>query len=251
MNGNETRQYSEGFGSGLVTTGGKGRPPRPKLPHATKLSVADPQTAQEALLSNPGAMTFPARKHPLQPRKTKLAVLGIPAPILDNGSPEYARCVRLAQAYKKARTKEIFDAYGYVSSGTSALLAAASLALSASRFLYETAASTPLRPSGDDRGLSMPQILKLASSLSDSARQNELSAWELAARESVIKKRNSDASRALPWMVESVSGETKRGKGRPRSVQVVTEENNARTELPGETESSSTAGAWAEASRDT
>lgn len=242
------------FSGGFVRKGGKGRPPRVKGPPTVRLANADPTVAQEALSMVPQAKTYPARNHPLQPRKTKLAVLGIPSSVLDSGSVEYSRCVRLASAYKKARQKEIYALHGYVSSGASALLAAASLALSASRFLYEIAASTPIRPTGDDHGLSMPQILKLASSLSDSARQNELSAWELAAREAVVKRRNDQNNVAVPWLSvqQDPSSPAKRGPGRPRKVQLLTEgDDNAgqSAELLGTAGSSSEDGAWTEASQ--
>ena len=234
------------FSGGFVRRGGKGRPPRVKSAPLKNLPAADPSLAQELVAEAKAT----GRQHPNNPRKTKLAVLGIPSTVLDAGSPEYARCVKLAKSYKNARTREIFELHGYVSSGASALLAAASLALSASRFLYEIAASTPIRPSGDDRGLSMPQILKLASSLSDSARQNELSAWELAARESVVKRRNEANSVAAPWLVAEPS--EKRGPGRPRKVQLLVENSNARpstADVPRETESGSTEGSWPEASQ--
>src|SRR5688500_8430136 len=38
-------------------------------------------------------------------RRGKLAVLGIPSGILDAGNPAYARCIRLASAYRKQRTR--------------------------------------------------------------------------------------------------------------------------------------------------
>lgn len=223
--------------------GGKDRPPRVKAPPVKFMANADPRPAQEQLLANPAALAFPSRKHPLQARRTKLAVLGIPSSVLDQGSPEYARTIRLANAYKKARTKELFLAHGYVSSGASALLAAASLALAASRFLYEIAARTSVSPD-ETGGLTMPQILKLASGLSDSYRQNELSAWELCAREGVVAKRNAQNSVSVPWFADQPSpdGQVKRGPGRPRKVQQVMEVQDAGTIGDGEIEGGSAEG---------
>lgn len=184
-----------------------------------------------------GIMNTSPRSTTTSVRSTKLACLGIPSQILDKGSPAYSRCVRLANAYKKQRQKELILAHGYVSSAVSALLAASSLALSASRFLYEIAAGTEIFPTENTpRGsLSMPQILKLASSLSDSARQNELSAWELCARESVVWKRNKDASNMTPWLSQNAGdngslNRPKRGPGRPRKV-IVVENVTKETEL--------------------
>lgn len=162
-------------------------------------------------------------------RKTKLAVLGIPSYILDEGHPEYARCIRLANAYKKARTKELYEAHGYVSSGASALLAAASLALSASRYLFEVAAGANLHTT--ERGeVGLPQLLKLATSLSDSHRQNELSCFELCHKESVLRKRNDSNKLQSPWLLEPSSTKSssveKRGPGRPRKIVQNQEENS-------------------------
>lgn len=243
-------------GDGFVRDKGEGHGVR--FTNPTHMSPADPTVAQEALSSTEASGVFPNRHHPQKARQvalasagslirpgrpgrtTKLAVLGIPSKVLESGSQEYHRCVKLAQSYKKARQKEFFEAHGYVSSGVGALLAAASLALSASRYLYELACNTPTVP--DERGgLSMPAVLKMASSLSDSARQNELSAWELCAREAVVRKRNATDNVQLPWMTaESPAGEVKRGPGRPRKVALAQENQfNARTVVPGTAESPS------------
>jgi hypothetical protein len=214
------------FHGGFVRNRGEGRGVRVAKAKASEIPSIDPTSAQERLsaLEDPET-SFQAAK-PLQARKTKLAVLGIPKEALDAGSQEYGRCVKHARSYCKARKKEFYVAHGYVSSGVSALLAAASLALSGSRYLYEVAARTSLQP--EDRGqLGQAQLIKLASSLSDSARQNELSAWELCAREAVVRKRNDQNNQALPWLTQtassavSPSGEVKRGRGRPRKVQLL------------------------------
>lgn len=139
-------------------------------------------------------------------RKTKLAVLGIPSGVLDRGSPSYARCVRLASAYRKVRVRELTISHGFVSSGSSALLASAAHALAASRYLYEKAAEAT--------GADMLELLKVASRLADSARANELAAWELSAREGVARRRNATADNGMPWVVSNE--ELKKKRGRPR-----------------------------------
>jgi hypothetical protein len=111
-------------------------------------------------------------------RKPKLALLGVPADATD---PRYALALRRASRYRKRRCSELAVAHGYVSAGASSLIASAALALSASRFLYEIAAET-----GD------AATLKQASALANDARQNELAAWELAARESGARKGRPD-----------------------------------------------------------
>lgn len=139
-------------------------------------------------------------------RKTKLAVLGVPSHVLDSGNPAYARCVRLASAYRKVRVRELTVNFGYVSSGASALLASAAHALAASRFLYEEAA----KASGAD----MLELLKTASKLSDSARANELAAWELSSRESIARKKLHAIGSGTPWIIQPEDGKKKRGRPR-------------------------------------
>lgn len=191
------------------------------------LSSPDSTLAHDVLSKLNGVNVYPNRQSPLKTRATKLSCLGIPSSILDVGNPEYARTVRLASAYKKVRTREYFQAHGFVSSGVGALLAASSLALAGSRFLYELAASTSVQP--EERGqIGLPQLLKLASSLSDSARQNELSAWELCARESIVRRRNETSGSQAPWLVsqqtDTVDLSVKRKPGRPRKATLVQEE---------------------------
>ena len=142
------------------------------------------------------------RKRPI--RRTKLAVLGIPSGVLDRGNPSYARCLRLASAYRKVRVRELTISHGFVSSGASALLASGAHALAASRYLYEKAAEAD--------GPEMLELLRLAAKLADSTRANELAAWELCSREGVARKRSAALSGGMPWIVPN---EEKRGRGRP------------------------------------
>lgn len=176
------------------------------------MAHADATMVQErvSMVMDPDLAT--ALIKPVQARKTKLACLGIPSDILEKGSQEYARCVRLANAYKKARVKELTIAHGFVSSGVAALLASEALAISASRFLYAAAAE-----SGEVNSV----LLKTASQLADSGRQSGLAAWELAQRESVVKKKNDMNAVDVPWMTGGVAATVKRGRGRPRKDQPV------------------------------
>lgn len=144
-------------------------------------------------------------------RQTKLAVMGVPSSALERDS-QYARCVRLAASYRKVRSRELLVAHGYVSAGASALLSTASLALAASRYLYEKA--TEARPE-DIAG-----ILKHASQLADSARANEIAAWELCAREAVQRKKAEANNAGVPWLTT----EKKPGPGRPRKEELSKEE---------------------------
>jgi hypothetical protein len=108
-------------------------------------------------------------------RRPKLALLGVPSTSTD---PRYALALRRAGRYRKRRCSELAAVHGYVSAGAASLVASASLALCASRYLYEVAAET-----GD------PMTLKQASALANDARQGELAAWELASREAAARPR--------------------------------------------------------------
>lgn len=135
-----------------------------------------------------------------RPRKTKLAVMGISSAILNKGDKNYAAAIRMANAYRKARSRELYLVFGHVSSGVSSLLATASLAMAGSRFLYERIAET------GDYG-----IIKDATKAADSARQNELAAWELCSKESIAHKKAQAQEEGVPWLRVQDQGENKRG----------------------------------------
>ncbi len=144
-----------------------------------------PDELAKAVLPHPRPWTLLPRR-----RRTKIATMGLSRDILNRADPAYKRMMLLANSYRKVRASELANMHGCVSSGASALLASASLALAASRFLYEKVAET-----GEIA------LLKQAASLGDSARQSELAAWEMSAREGAAK-RKLDASKAgLPWLL--------------------------------------------------
>ncbi|MDD5374443.1 hypothetical protein [Acidithiobacillus sp.] len=89
--------------------------------------------------------------------------------------------------------------HGHVSTGASALIATASLALAASRYLYERFA----KDGGGDMGTGM---LKQAAQLADSARQSELAAWELSAREGLAKRKQASLEQGVPWLAHMETG---------------------------------------------
>lgn len=140
-------------------------------------------------------MARPADPQPLAPgagkgRKTKLAAFGLSPSIIKAGDPDYAKCLDQANKYRKTRMRELAELHGHVSAGAGALLASASLALAASRFLYQRAAQDGC---SDD--------LKQAAKLADSARQSELAAWEMSSREGVLKRRQEAADAGMPWLL--------------------------------------------------
>lgn len=164
---------------------------------------AEQRLAEQKARKEPGK--WPKKRSAAGKRRNTLSVMGIPKDALDAGHAQYAKAVRLARAYRKHRMREFAVSHGYVSAGASSLLATAALALAASRYLYELATSAPIE--------NVPQLLKQASQLADSARQNELAAWELCAREAVARKKTEASSQGVPWLVPQ---QEKKSRGRPR-----------------------------------
>lgn len=146
---------------------------------------------------------------PKRGRKTKLAAFGLSPSAIKAGSPEYATCLDQANKYRKTRMKELAQLHGHVSAGVGALLASASLALAASRFLYQAAA---------EAGEATATSLKQASQLADSARQSELAAYELASKEGVLKRRTEAAGAGMPWLLNA-EGEQKAKGGRKTNAE--------------------------------
>lgn len=197
----EKKEKEATFHGGFVRDRGEGRGVRVSTVKSEDLSPIDPGASISPKLAGFGAKA----------RKTKLAVMGLSTDLLDAGDPRYAACIRLANAFRKARTKEMYGYHGHVSSGVSALLAASAMALAASRFCYEVAASA-------ESGI-RPDLLSKAAKLSDSARQNELSAWELCARESQVRRRNESNSVSSPWFIGPSGTESKK-PGRKRKLEL-------------------------------
>lgn len=131
-------------------------------------------TAAGAAIANARGKPFAKGNKAAKGRKPALASIGVP---LSSADPAYARALRHAARYRRRRCSELARSFGgYLSAGASSLVASASLALAASRYLYEVAATT-----GD------ADTLKRASALANDARQGELAALELASRESAAR----------------------------------------------------------------
>lgn len=102
---------------------------------------------------------------------------------IDDASPEFRSFQRWGRRYAAHRRNELALAHGgEISAGVGAMVESASLALAGSRYLAHLAAVDPL-----------PATLKQSADLGALARQTELAAWELAAREAAARpKRASD-----------------------------------------------------------
>lgn len=104
--------------------------------------------------------------------------------------------------------REFAGFHGHVSAGVGALLASAALALAASRYLYQLGAE----------GVASVGMLKQASQLADSARQNELAAYELCAREGTLKRRQATEVAGQPWLMNA-DGEKPAKGGRKTNLE--------------------------------
>ncbi len=132
-------------------------------------------------------------------RSLKLVIMGISSTTLAKADPSYRNAVAMANNYRRKRAAELSEMHGHVSIGASALLASASLAWAASRHLYEKYAE-------DGGGSIGTAMLKQAASLGDSARQSELAAWELSAREGLVKRKRASQDQGVPWLAVADGG---------------------------------------------
>lgn len=110
-------------------------------------------------------------------RKPALAsAAGIPVEAKD---PRYTQSLRWARKYRAQRVRELTIQHGgYLSSGVCAMLTSSALDMAASRYL------TILAAEGAPDG---PTLLKTASQLAASSRQQELTALEIAQREAAAR----------------------------------------------------------------
>lgn len=107
-----------------------------------------------------------------------------PGPLggIDQSDPEFRPFKRWGQRYAAHRRRELAAAHGgSISAGVGAIVESAALALSASRFLAHRAAVEP-----------NSETFKRSADLGALARQHELAAWELAAREAEIRRRSHE-----------------------------------------------------------
>jgi hypothetical protein len=151
-----------------------------EVPHVSKMTPAKATSAVVPRVPQPPG------------RRPRMAVLGLSRSILDMGDPLYLAAIRGARQYRKQRVKELAHLHGHVSAGVGAFISNSALCLAASRFLYEKVAEL-----GD------LALLRQAQQLADSARQHELAAWELCAREAIARRKAQQANSAVPWLEEA------------------------------------------------
>lgn len=128
-------------------------------------------------------------------RKPKLMMIGIDTSSLDIHDPKYRSTLKRAEFYFKRRSRELCVAFGYVSVGVSGILSTAALQLATSKYLMQLASEKVGR---DNKQFA--SLLELSLKVSNQARQNEITAWELCAKEQGQVKR---AHEMVPWMTSS------------------------------------------------
>jgi len=107
---------------------------------------------------------------------------------LEDCSPEFKRFAQWGRRYASHRRAELARAHGgEISAGVGAIVESGALTMAASRFLQWKASQT-----GDTA------LFKESSQLAATARQHELAAWELAAREAKARPK------AKPWWGDPV-----------------------------------------------
>lgn len=105
---------------------------------------------------------------------------------VDTSSPEFRPFKHWARRYAGHRRDELAKVHGGdLSAGVGAIIESASLALASSRYCQAKGAET-----------NDVDLLKRAADLSALARQHELAAWELAAREAAARPKKKGAT---PW----------------------------------------------------
>lgn len=119
-------------------------------------------------------------------RKPAMVKLGVPLSMCDVHDPRYRKLLRNAGSYRRFRCEELARAHGFLSAGASSMVASASLALAASKWLYVLAAEST-------NVAEATKYVALASKLSMDAMRAEQLGWEIAGREAAaLKAMNSD-----------------------------------------------------------
>ena len=118
-------------------------------------------------------------------RRTKPGPNGLVG--VDRCSPDFRPFARWGARYGAHRRRELAAAHGgSISAGVGAIVESAALAMAASRYLDHQA-----RQGGEGAA----ELFKQAAALGQTARQHELAAWELAAREAQARPRDTGLDR--------------------------------------------------------
>lgn len=160
--------------------------PPDELPTATSAHAVRPDRSADGRFA-PGNTAGRSRRI----RATERGLLSV-----DTSLPEYRPFARWGRRYGAHRRRELAAVHGgELSAGVGAIVESAALAMAASRFLAHMASQ-----SGD------ADLFQRAARLAESARQHELAAWELAAREAAQRPRQSATATALARLMGPTGG---------------------------------------------
>ena len=157
------------------------RPPIDELP-APNATDTEAGLAEVTRRGRPFAKGNEAAKG----KKPALCLLAVP---LEKTDPRYQRAMRMANAYRQRRCRELaVTCGGSLGAGPSAMLASSARALAASVVLHTLAGE--LLATGNAKGAA--ELFSSASRQADSARQQELTAVALAEREAKARPSADD-----------------------------------------------------------
>lgn len=160
---------------------------------APTLTYADVSRPMAGLMTTGNGKPFTKGNRAARGRRPKLARLGIDTKYLNIKDERYRGCLRRAEYYLARRCRELCVAFGYVSAGVSGILSTAALQLAASKYIHQLAAEA----AGENIPL-MIKLLEIGTKLANGSRQNEISAWELCAKEcAATRARHSEMA---PWL---------------------------------------------------
>lgn len=172
---------------------GRGRPHVEVLP-PDELPPATPAIAVRSDRTGDGR--FAPGNEAARAQKTRPGPLGSLG--YEKTDPAYSSFLRWGRRYASHRREELARAHGgEISAGVGAMVESAGLALAASRFLHAKGSET-----------CDPELLKRASALANDARQHELAAWELAARECAARPKTA-VDPLAKWMVPAAEEKPK------------------------------------------
>lgn len=157
-----------GHGTGAGSPRIEALPPD-ELPMAAQVPAVRPQRGRDGCFL-PGNTVGKGKR--LRPRQ-------VGSVAFSRAAPRYRPFAAWAARYAAHRRAELARLHGgHLSTGAAVMIESAALDLAASRYVAMLAAEQ-----------ADPELLRLASTLAQTARQHELAAWELAAREGPVAAR--------------------------------------------------------------
>ena len=158
---------------------------------ASGLTYNEPKK-QKGVLTGPNGRPFQKGNKAARGRKPKLVMLGINLAKVNINDHKLAVYLRRAEYYLKRRSRELCAMFGYASAGVNGILSSAAVQLANAKYISLVAAEMAGDP---DTRKEYFELIKLSINLQNSARSNELAAYELCAKEAgatkMIKKQHA------------------------------------------------------------